>query len=724
MNWRRLKCVTKPPSPTRAASKAAASKVSPAPQARTHEATKASPAHVQHPSGEQQPLSQQQPPPQQQQQPQQPQPQQQQQQPRPQAPAWMMPLQRGMGLQQAGRWEEAAASYQSALDIVTAPGGEGGFRSDAERAHILSSVRTNLGLALQNSERAAEAAAQFAAVVAAQPANADAHHNHANALYADGLHAEAAAGYGRAVALNGRDAESYFRLGNSHDKLGAVAEAAAAFAMAVHLEPADASAGYNLANSYRTLGRTDEALEWYRRALAATPKDASKHANLAHTLDGAGRFDEAAASFLAALTLEPNDAGTYTSLGHAYKSAGRADDAIASYRSALQIEPRAAAAYAGLGNVLKDRDPKGAAAAFAAAAEEDAETGDSEEAVGARGFRAWLSASPPPPPLPSARPGAPRDWAAVKRAAVYPDVFEQRAKGCEVMSMGEAEAMGSEKLLAKGPTLLRNASGGWRLRGWTDEALAAEVGRSALRMLVMPTDTHPTLDPPHEALVEPAASGIFFGDYLRLLDRLAETEEFAVYVAQLNLLKLPPLLKQVCLPKALPADRMTMANFWVGGHSMKNGLHFDNFDNLLFQIAGSKRALLFPPDDQRHLYYSSGSGANIRRHTFALEGGGFANETVHETVRKNVAMINVFDDAVGETHPNVRQSSPLVCELSEGDALFLPKGWHHAVISSAEGRRNLAVNTWYDLRGQTTPLSRVSSLDEMFQPDGCEVGSS
>ena len=77
---------------------------------------------------------------------------------------------------------------------------------------------------------------------------------------------------------------------------------------------------------------------------------------------------------------------------------------------------------------------------------------------------------------------------------------------------------------------------------------------------------------------------------------------------------------------------MSMANFWVGGHSMKNGLHFDNFDNLLFQIAGSKRALIFPPDDQKHLYYSSGSGANIRRHTFALESG-FANETVHEAIR-------------------------------------------------------------------------------------------
>ena len=171
-----------------------------------------------------------------------------------------------------------------------------------------------------------------------------------------------------------------------------------------------------------------------------------------------------------------------------------------------------------------------------------------------------------------------------------------------------------------------------------------------MRMLVMPTDVHPTLDTAHSALVEPAASSVYFSDCkfasgnnfnaglppssllssrlssllktrarilattdLRLLDRLAGTEEFAVYVAQMNLLKLPPLLRQVCLPAALPASTLTMANLWVGGHSMKNGLHFDMFDNLLHQVAGSKRALIFPPEDSPHLYYAS-EGANIRRY--------------------------------------------------------------------------------------------------------------
>ena len=50
---------------------------------------------------------------------------------------------------------------------------------------------------------------------------------------------------------------------------------------------------------------------------------------------------------------------------------------------------------------------------------------------------------------------------------------------------------------------------------------------------------------PPPPLSPQAASGIYFRDYLKLLDRLALTEEFAVYVAQLNLLRLPSLLRQV-----------------------------------------------------------------------------------------------------------------------------------------------------------------------------------
>ena len=47
-------------------------------------------------------------------------------------------------------------------------------------------------------------------------------------------------------------------------------------------------------------------------------------------------------------------------------------------------------------------------------------------------------------------------------------------------------------------------------------------------------------------------------------------------------------------------------------------------------------------------------------------------------------MINVFDDDVGTTHPTIAKATPYVCDIKEGEALFLAKNWHHAVISTGE----------------------------------------
>jgi cytochrome c-type biogenesis protein CcmH/NrfG len=266
-------------------------------------------------------------------------------------------------------------------------------------------------------------------------------------------------------------------MGNAHDKLGAPQQAAAAFRTAFELDPTDASAAYNLANAYRSLGQTDDAVQMYTAALRFTPRDAIKHTNLAHTLDAAGRYEEATASFTTALTLAPTDAGTYTALGHAFKSSGQLEKAVAAYKGALALEPAAAGAYAGMGSALKQIDPKAAAEAYAAAAGQEA-TG--QEADEASAVKAWLDASPPSPPLPSARASGAREWAQVKADARYPPAFEGRAKGCARMPMSEAIKMGSEALLKLGPTLLTNATSGWQLQKWSDANLTDQAGSSPL----------------------------------------------------------------------------------------------------------------------------------------------------------------------------------------------------------------------------------------------------
>ena len=52
--------------------------------------------------------------------------------------------------------------------------------------------------------------------------------------------------------------------------------------------------------------------------------------------------------------------------------------------------------------------------------------------------------------------------------------------------MADAVAMGATALAAGPPMKLAGGTAGWLANGWNDTALAAEVGESAMRMLVMP----------------------------------------------------------------------------------------------------------------------------------------------------------------------------------------------------------------------------------------------
>ena len=60
--------------------------------------------------------------------------------------------------------------------------------------------------------------------------------------------------------------------------------------------------------------------------------------------------------------------------------------AAEAYRNALKLAPQSAAAYTGLGSALKDTDPKGAAAAFAAAS-----GGDESLVEQARAVERWVT---------------------------------------------------------------------------------------------------------------------------------------------------------------------------------------------------------------------------------------------------------------------------------------------------------------------------------------------
>ncbi len=600
-----------------------------------------------------------------------------------------------MQAQQQGRHAEAAEAYAVALGAGVPPAHETG-------------VRSNYGLMLEKSGRPNEAVAVHDTVVSLSPDYADGHHNRGNALYAATRWEEAMGAFSTAVQLVPTDAESYFNRGNAASKAARHAEAAHSFAAAFELEPRDAAAAFNLANAQRALGLREEAARSYRATIQLQGSYAAAYSNLGLCLSDEGRHAEAADALRGALSVDCNDAGAYTSLGHALRLAEDVDGAIGAYQEALRLEPKQATAYAGLASALKRVDRAASRAAYYSAV-----AADPALEAQANATRAWLDARE------ASAPAEVEEFAEMLHAGSrYPAPIEAAAGQCASMTMAEATAMGQEALVKGGPVRIRNASDHWAARSWDDATLAREVGGVPMQMLAMPGPEHPTLDGTHGgAILEPAQYGVAFKDYLRLLDALAPTSRadappFAAYLAMLNLLRLPSLLAHVCIPEALPSSALSLTNLWVGGHLMRNGLHFDQYDNLLFQLAGSKRALIYPPADAAHLYYGP---SPMRRHVFSLPEG-FAKESKEEKVRHNVARLNIFASDLLDTHPTVADASPTLCEIHPGDALFIPKGWHHAVISTAAERRNIAVNLWYDLQHGTAELR---TLLHMFQQEGC-----
>jgi hypothetical protein len=91
-------------------------------------------------------------------------------------------------------------------------------------------------------------------------------------------------------------------------------------------------------------------------------------------------------------------------------------------------------------------------------------------------------------------------------------------------------------------------------------------------------------------------------------------------------------------------------------------LHYDVLDNVLVQLAGTKRILLFPPTAAGGLYLSGSSSTLPMRALWAAPGSEEAA-------------------ALHAAHPRYAAARAAATEitLSPGEALFIPALWAHAV---------------------------------------------
>lgn len=278
----------------------------------------------------------------------------------------------GDAQKQAGRADDAARSYERALQIEVAPpavhyriakelhalgrldAAVAVYRRVLHAEPAFEEAHINLGNALRSLGQLPDAAASFRKAIEIQPASVVAQVNLGAALREMGQLHEAAACYARAIEIEPQRAEAHVNLGNVYQAMGRLQDAIESFRAATQARPDFAEAHYNLGNALRDAGRSAESLACFERAIALKPGYADACLNLGIALAALGRTHEAIASYRRAIELNPRFPNSHSSLGNALGAVGRLEEAVASHRRAIELDPTLAEAHNNLGNALKD----------------------------------------------------------------------------------------------------------------------------------------------------------------------------------------------------------------------------------------------------------------------------------------------------------------------------------------------------------------------------------
>jgi hypothetical protein len=131
------------------------------------------------------------------------------------------------------------------------------------------------------------------------------------------------------------------------------------------------------------------------------------------------------------------------------------------------------------------------------------------------------------------------------------------------------------------------------------------------------------------------------------------------------------------------------SGIWIGSRGVLTPLHYDAWPGLLFQAHGTKRLLMFSPEDISNLYFLPPYAVRDRWSKLPARSS----------------------DAAPEDFPLYRQATRLEGELRAGEALFVPPFWPHEIEA-------LEPNISVPFRFKT---NRSEQLSPNFLRPACEV---
>jgi predicted O-linked N-acetylglucosamine transferase (SPINDLY family) len=234
----------------------------------------------------------------------------------------------GNALAESKRHAEAIDAYRKAIEIE--PG--------------LAEAHNNLGVALQQLGQLDEAIESYQQSLRLRPGNAGAHYHLSNALKEKGEIERAEAEIRAALSLQSDYAEAWITLAALLADQNRWEESLDAARRAIDVRPNWPGGYNNLGLIFRTRGQHAEALGLFRQALARDPKFREALVNVGTALLDMGKLDEAIEAYEQALHVYPDLIDAYLNIGNALKDAGRVDEAIQKYRDALAIKDSPVAA--------------------------------------------------------------------------------------------------------------------------------------------------------------------------------------------------------------------------------------------------------------------------------------------------------------------------------------------------------------------------------------------
>ncbi len=223
-----------------------------------------------------------------------------------------------------------------------------------------------LGIALGDARKLAEAAAQFREAVKIRPDEAYARNNLAAILAQQGQYEEALAEYREAVRLKPGYVSPHDGLGNVLCSLGKPAEAVEEYRTVLRLQPGFALTYGNLSYALRLQGKFDEAIAACRTALRLKADFPEARFSLALALRGRGQFAEAVDEMRKARDLAPKDSDLSRQIVHMLAAAER-QAALVSRLPAIvagEARPRDAGEMVNLAQICVIKGLHGAAARF------------------------------------------------------------------------------------------------------------------------------------------------------------------------------------------------------------------------------------------------------------------------------------------------------------------------------------------------------------------------